>query len=51
MKNIIKRFIVWYLCKYCNCIFNYNGKTVRVFSEEFYNDELKPKLHEIMVRQ
>jgi hypothetical protein len=37
MAELIKRFIVWYLLKRCNAVFEYNGRVVRVFSEEFYN--------------
>jgi hypothetical protein len=41
MAEWIKRFIVWYLCKRCNAVFEYNGKVVRVFSKEFYDTEVR----------
>ena len=43
----IKRFIVWYLCKRCNAVFEYNGKVVRVFSKEFYDTEVRGHLNSV----
>ena len=43
----IKRFIVWYLCKRCNAVFEYNGKVVRVFSKDFYDTEVREHLNAI----
>lgn len=44
MAEWIKRFIVWYLLKRCNAVFEYNGKVVRAFSKEFYNTEVREHL-------
>ena len=43
----IKRFIVWYLCKRCNAVFEYNEKVVRVFSKEFYDTEVREHLNAV----
>ncbi len=47
MVELIKRFIVWYLLKRCNAVFEYNGKVVRAFSEEFYNTEVRDYLNAV----
>lgn len=47
MVELIKRFIVWYLCKRCNAVFEYNGKVVRVFSKEFYDTEVREYLNAV----
>lgn len=47
MENLIKRFIVWYLCNRCNAYFEYNDKVVRIFSKEFYETEVKEHLNAI----
>lgn len=47
MAEWIKRFIVWYLLKRCNAVFEYNGKVVRAFSEEFYNTEVREHLNAV----
>ena len=47
MAELIKRFIVWYLLKRCNAVFEYNGRVVRVFSEEFYNNEVRDYLNAV----
>ena len=41
MKKLIKQFITWYLIHNCNAIFEYNGKVVRVFSDDFYEKHIK----------
>lgn len=40
MHNLIKRLIVWYLLKYCNAVFKYNDKVVRILSKDFYENEV-----------
>lgn len=47
MKDIIEKFIVWYLCKYCNCRLDYENKIVRVYSEAFYKDKIVPYLEDL----
>ena len=47
MKDIIEKFIVWYLCKYCNCLLYYENKVVRVYSEAFYKDKIVPYLEDL----
>ena len=47
MTELIKRFIVWYLCKRCNAVFEHNGKVVRVFSKEFYDTEVREHLNAV----
>lgn len=47
MKRLIEKFIVWYLCKYCNCLLDYENKVVRVYSEAFYEDKIVPYLEDL----
>lgn len=47
MTEWIKRFIVWYLCKRCNAVFEHNGKVVRVFSKDFYDTEVREHLNAV----
>lgn len=47
MAELIKKFIVWYLLHRCNACFKYKGKVVRVFSEEFYNTEVREHLNAV----
>lgn len=39
--ELIKRFIVWYLCRKCNAKFEYKRKVVRVFSADFYENHIR----------
>lgn len=41
MDKLIKKFIVWYLCRKCNAVFEHNGKTVRVFTTDFYERHVR----------
>ncbi len=41
MKELLKRFIVWYLLNKYNAKIEYNGKVVRVFSVEFYEKHIR----------
>ena len=45
---LIKDFIIWYMGKYCNSKFSYQDKTVRMFSESFYEYEVKPHLDDLI---
>lgn len=38
---MIKKIILWYVLRKCNGQYKCNGKVVRVFSEEWYNDYIK----------
>ena len=38
MKKLINKFIIWYLLRYCNACLKHDGRVVRVFSKEFYDD-------------
>ena len=48
MHNIIKKFIVWYLCKYCNCLLDYEDKVVRVYSESFHKEKIIPYMADLL---
>lgn len=41
MAELIKKFIVWYVCGRCRGSFSYKGVIVRGFTEVFYNTELR----------
>ena len=47
MNKLIKRFIVWYLLRRCNACLKYEGRVVRVFSKEFYDNEVAEYLNAI----
>lgn len=47
MDKMIKRFIVWYLRRKCNVMFEYKGIVVRAFSEEFYETELRDYINAV----
>lgn len=36
--RLIKRFIIWYIASYCQNMFRYRGKVVRVFSIDYYEE-------------
>lgn len=44
---MIKRFIVWYILHRCRGIFRYKGRVVRIFTEEFYDGEVREYLNYI----
>jgi hypothetical protein len=45
MRKLINKFIVWYLCRKCNACLRYDGKVIRVFSQGFYDDEVREYLN------
>ena len=47
MKKFVNKFILWYLLRYCNACLRYNGKVIRVFSQGFYDDEVREYLNEV----
>ena len=37
MRKLICKFIVWYLFRYYSGMLRYDGRVIRVFSEDFYD--------------
>ena len=41
IKELVNRFIIWYILEKCNATIKLDGKVVRVFSEEFYEKHIR----------
>ena len=50
MKTLIEKFIIKYLLKHYT-MFTLDGKTVRVFSKDFYDDVVQPAIDSEWVKR